>query len=463
VASGAAASGARWFELDPITRRRLQRFRRIKRGWWSFIILLVAMALSVIAPLLAESRALAVWHNGTLHFPTFQYLEMKTFGQQAPAGWDDSEIETEYFRLQREWDVERYMHARDSQLAGGDAAKQAAIDAKYPNRGNHVVMPLIPWNPYQNDFSSNEILPEIQRALNAGDTERAERLARRDGLNPLADAIFDGSIKALLADPAKSPTGTLAGLARTGAMPSLKGLGTSPPHAPNAARKHYLGTDSQGRDVASRLLYGFRISIFFALFLTLAAQIVGTIVGSLQGYLAGRFDMWSQRVIEVLIAIPSLYVVIVLAALFQPSFWMLLAILALFQWINITFFMRTEMYREKTREYCLAARSYGASHLRIVFRHLLPNCLTPLVTFTPFAVVGAIFALTGLDFLGYGLPAPTPSWGELIDQALQTQNRDKLWLILAPFTALTITLVLVVFIGESVREAFDPKQFARYE
>ena len=246
-------------------------------------------------------------------------------------------------------------------------------------------------------------------------------------------------------------------------MPSLKGLGSPPPHAPNAAQRHYLGTDSQGRDVASRLLYGFRISIFFALFLVLSAQIVGTVVGSLQGYLAGRFDMLSQRVIEVLIAIPSLYVVIVLAALFQPSFWMLLGILALFQWIGITFFMRAEMYREKTREYCLAARSYGASHLRIVFRHLLPNCLTPLVTFTPFAVVGAIFALTGLDFLGYGLPAPTPSWGELIDQALQTQNRDKAWLILSPFTALTITLVLVVFIGESVREAFDPKQFARYE
>lgn len=460
---GAAAGESRWFDLDPITRRRLQRFRRIKRGWWSFIILLVAMALSVIAPLLAESRALAVWHNGKLYLPTFQFLEMKTFGQEAPAGWDGNEIETEYFRLQREWKVERQMHARDIRAAGNDPARRAEVDARYPNRGNFVVMPPIPWNPYESDFSSNEILPEIQRALNVGQAVRAERLARREGLDELADAIHDGSIAALLADPAKSPTGTLTGLARSGAMPSLKGLGAPPPHAPNASRRHYLGTDAQGRDVASRLLYGFRISIFFALFLTLSGQIVGTIIGSLQGYLAGRFDMLSQRVIEVLIAIPGLYVVIVLAALFQPTFWMLLAILALFQWISITFFMRTEMYREKTREYCLAARSYGASHLRIVFRHLLPNCLTPLVTFTPFAVVGAIFALTGLDYLGYGLPAPTPSWGELIDQALQTQNRDKLWLILAPFTALTVTLVLVVFIGESVREAFDPKQYARYE
>jgi microcin C transport system permease protein len=355
------------------------------------------------------------------------------------------------------------MYARARALAGGDAAKLAALEAKFPNRGNFVVMPPIPWNPYQNDFSSNETLPEIQRALDAGNPDRAERLSRRDGLGDLAEAIADGSIAALLADPEKSPTGTLAGLARSGAMPSLAALGTSPPHPPDAGRRHYLGTDAQGRDVAARLLYGFRISIFFALFLVLTAQVIGTVIGSLQGYLAGRFDILSQRVIEVLIAIPGLYVVIILAALFQPSFWMLLAILALFQWIGITFFMRTEMYREKTREYCLAARSYGASHLRIVFRHLLPNCLTPLVTFTPFAVVGAIFALTGLDYLGYGLPAPTPSWGELIDQALQTQNRDKLWLILSPFGALTATLVLVVFIGESVREAFDPKQFARYE
>jgi len=240
-------------------------------------------------------------------------------------------------------------------------------------------------------------------------------------------------------------------------------LGEVPPTAPDLGRRHYLGTDSQGRDVASRLLYGFRISMFFALFLVLISQLIGTVVGSLQGYIGGRFDILSQRVLEVLISIPFLYVVIIMAVLFQPSFWMLLGILALFQWVGITFFMRTEMYREKTREYCLAARSYGASHARIVFRHLLPNCMTPLVTFTPFAVVGAIFALTGLDYLGYGLPAPTPSWGELIDQALQLENRDKLWLTFAPFGALTVTLVLVVFIGESVREAFDPKQYARYE
>jgi microcin C transport system permease protein len=449
--------------LDPITRKRLQRFRRIRRGYWSFLILAAAIVLSIFAAYLAESRALVVWYRGELFFPTFQYLPMSRFAQEPPPAWDTAEIETEYLRLQREWDTERVLYARARAAAGDDPAALAALEARYPNRGHYVVMPPIPWNPYQNDFGPNEILRETQRALDAGQRERAERLARRERLPELADAIHDGRITALLADPAKSATGTLTGLARSGAMPSIAHLGRVAPNPPDFARGHYLGTDAQGRDVAARLLYGFRISIFFALLLVLAGQAVGTLVGGLQGYLGGRFDILSQRVIEVLIAIPFLYVVIVLASLFQPSFWMLLAIMSLFQWIGITFFMRTEMYREKTREYCLAARSYGASHLRIVLRHLLPNCLTPLVTFTPFAVVGAIFALTGLDYLGYGLPAPTPSWGELIDQALQIENRGKLWLILAPFGALTVTLVLVVFIGESVREAFDPKRYARYE
>ena len=452
-----------WLKLDPITRRRLDRFRRIRRGYYSLLILGAAMLLSIFVAYLAESRALLVWYDGRLYLPTFAYYDMDTFGQEPPPAWGMGDLETEYLRLQREWRAERILYRRERAEVGDDAAALAALEAKYPNRGSYVVMPPIPWDPYQSDFWYNEILNQIQQALDEGDAVRAERLALRNGLDELADAIHTGEIETLLADLERSPTGDLAGLARAGSMPSLAGLGVLPPTPPDLGRRHYLGTDSQGRDVASRLLYGFRISIFFALFLVLTGQVIGTVVGSLQGYLGGRFDILSQRAIEVLISVPFLYVVIIMGALFAPSFWLLLAIMALFQWIAITFYMRTEMYREKTREYCLAARSYGASHARIVFRHLLPNSLTPLVTFTPFAVVAAIFALTALDYLGYGLPAPTPSWGELINQALQVENRDKLWLTFAPFGALTATLVLVVFIGESVREAFDPKQYARYE
>jgi len=449
--------------LDPITRRRFARFRKIKRGYYSLLILAAATVLSIFAPFLAESRALVVWYDGRLYLPTFEFYEMDVFGQEPPPAWGTGELETEYLRLQREWRAERYFYDRELARLGDEPAVRAELEARFPNRRNRVIMPPIPWDPYESDFWYNEILLEIEVALEQGDRELAERRARVDGLDELADAIHSGEIDGILEDPALSPTGDLPGLARSGAMASLRGLGEVPPTRPDFGRRHYLGTDSQGRDVASRLLYGFRISIFFALFLVFFGQVIGTVVGSLQGYLGGRFDILSQRVLEVLIAIPFLYVVIIMAALFQPTFWLLLAIMAVFQWIGITFYMRTEMYREKTREYCLAARSYGASHARIVFRHLLPNCLTPLVTFTPFAVVGAVFALTALDYLGYGLPPPTPSWGELIDQALQLENRDKLWLTLAPFGALTMTLVLVVFIGESIREAFDPKEYAKYE
>ena len=451
-----------WLKLDPITARRFARFRQIKRGYYSFLILLTAVVLSIFVSYIAESRALLVLYHGRLFFPTSQYFTMATFHQTPPRGWS-SDIETDYYRLQREWQLERFLYRRDATAAGDDKAKLAALDAKYPDTHSYVVMPLIPWDPYQNDFWYNEILNDIQALLNSGDRGGAEALARRDRLDELADAIHSGAIFAILKDPKRSATGDLEGLAKSGAMPSLKGLGQLPPTPPDFRRGHYLGTDAQGRDLAARLLYGFRISIFFALFLTFFGQVIGTFVGSLQGYLGGLFDLSSQRIIEILISIPFLYVVIILASLMVPTFWLLLAIMAVFQWIDITFYMRTETYREKTREYCLAAKSYGASHWRIIFRHLLPNCLTPLVTFTPFAVVAAIFTLTALDYLGYGLPAPTPSWGELIDQALQADNRDKLWLILAPFGAITVTLVLVVFIGESIREAFDPKRYSKYE
>jgi microcin C transport system permease protein len=452
-----------WIKLDPITRRRFARFRRIRRGYYSFLILIAAIVLSVFAPFLAESRALLVVHQGKWFFPTFQYLTMATFNQTPPPGWSTGDIETEYLRLQREWEAERFFFNRESAEAGGDQQKLAALSAKYPNRGNYVIMPPIPWDPYVSDFWYNEILNDIQAQLTAGNTDAAERLARRDRLDELADLIHSGAIAAILADKTKSPTGNLVGLAKSGAMASIAMLAKVPPNAPDSRRRHYLGTDSQGRDVASRLFYGFRVSIFFALILVVLGQVIGTFIGSLQGYLGGRFDIVSQRFIEILISIPFLYVVIILAALLTPTFWLLVGIMVIFQWVGITFYMRTEMYREKTKEYCLAAKSYGASHLRIIFRHLLPNCLTPLVTFTPFTIVGAIFSLTALDYLGYGLPAPTPSWGQLIDQALLPENRDKLWLTLAPFAAISFTLVLVVFIGESIREAFDPKRFAKYE
>lgn len=384
-----------FFRLNPITRKRLQRFRRIKRGYYSLLILVFATFFSLFSNYLAHHRPILVKYQGKFHFPTFKFMSMETFGQEDEFGFTDAEVD--YGLLQESWKKADADYELALAESDGSAGALSQLKTKFSGRGNWMVRPPIPWDPYMSDFWYTEE------------------------------------------------------------------EGKPPPNAPDFSRRHFLGTDSQGRDVAARLLYGFRISIFFALLLVFAGQVIGTFVGCMQGYLGGVFDILSQRFVEIVNSLPFLYVVIILGTFFTPSFWLLLAIMSIFQWIQITFFMRTEMYREKTREYCLAAKSYGASHLRVVFRHLLPNCMTPLVTLTPFAIVGAIFSLTGLDYLGYGLPPPTPSWGELIQQALEVSNRDKIWLALAPFGAISVTLILVTFVGESVREAFDPKQYTKYE
>jgi len=381
---------------------------------------------------------------------------MATFAQMPPPGWSGGDLETEYLRLQREWRAERNYYDREAAQAAGDAQKLAALAAKYPNRENTVIMPPIPWDPYQSDFWYNEILNDIQAQLSMGNTDAAERIARRDGLNDLADLIENGGITALLADRTKSPTGNLVGLARSGAVPSLRKLAKVPPNSPDALRGHYLGTDSQGRDVASRLLYGFRISIFFALFLTIIGQVIGTFIGSLQGYLGGRFDILSQRLIEVLISIPFLYVVIILAALIVPSFWMLVGIMTVFQWIGITFYMRTEMYREKTKEYCLAAKSYGASHLRIIFRHLMPSFMSHLIASATLAIPGMILGETALSFLGLGIRPPIVSWGVLLNEAQNIQVVALYPWLMLPIVPVIIVVLAFNFMGDGLRDAADP-------
>jgi microcin C transport system permease protein len=243
----------------------------------------------------------------------------------------------------------------------------------------------------------------------------------------------------------------------------------SPPHAPS--REHLFGTDDRGRDVLVRLAYGFNISVTFAVLVMLIAYSVGITVGALIGYFAGRLDLLGQRVIEIWSSLPFLYTIIIVSSIvvpvyvpgrmqvLQPSFWLLIAILSAFEWMGITYYIRGEFYREKAKDYVGAAIVTGVSELAIMFRHILPNSLTPVVSFAPFTIVANVSALVALDFLGFGLPAPTPSWGELIGQGME--NLTKWWLVFFPLGTLFTTLLLVVFIGEAVREAFDPKEYSR--
>jgi microcin C transport system permease protein len=242
-----------------------------------------------------------------------------------------------------------------------------------------------------------------------------------------------------------------------------------PPHAPSSA--HPFGTDDRGRDVLVRLAYGFNISLTFALFVLMIGNGIGIVVGAILGYVAGKVDLIGQRIIEIWASLPFLYTIIIVSSIvvpvyvpgrvqvLQPSFLLLIVILSAFEWMGITYYIRGEFYREKAKDYVGAAIVTGVSGPGIMFQHILPNALTPVVSFAPFTVVANISALVALDFLGFGLPAPTPSWGELIGQGMS--NLTSWWLIFFPLGVMFLTLLLVVFIGEAVREAFDPKEYSR--
>jgi microcin C transport system permease protein len=231
------------------------------------------------------------------------------------------------------------------------------------------------------------------------------------------------------------------------------------PHPPT--RRHWMGIDSAGRDVFARILYGYRISISFALVLVTATMVLGVAVGAVQGFFGGKTDLVAQRLIEVWSALPFLYVMILLGSVYGRSFGLLLLCYGLFNWIGISYYMRAEFLRLRRSAYVEAARCLGVPTWRIMSRHILPNALTPLITFFPFLLVGAIAALYGLDYLGFGLPAPTASWGELLHQA--QQFRWAWWLILFPAAAIFFVMLLGVFVGEGVRDAFDPRAFSRWE
>lgn len=346
-------------QLSPLTRKALRRFKSIRRGYWSAIILGCLLGLSLFAELLANNRALIVSYNGELFFPTYgAVLPGSVFGL-------DYEYETNYRQLK----------------------------ARFESQGseNWVLMPFIPFGPYENDFIEGEY----------------------------------------------------------------------PPAKPDWARQHYLGTDTAGRDIASRLLYGFRTAMLFSLLLLISNYMVGIVLGCLMGYWGGAFDLLFQRLIEIWSNIPFLYVIMIIASIMVPSFRMLILIMVAFGWMSMTWYMRTATYKEKARDYVLAAKALGAPTHRILFHHILPNTFFIIVTFIPFSIVQGITALTALDYLGFGLPPPTPSWGELLRQG--TDNLQAPWIAVSVVAALVLVLTMVTFVGEAVREAFDPKKSTIYE
>ncbi|TCK08857.1 ABC transporter permease [Marinobacterium mangrovicola] len=337
--------------LTPIQKRRLQAFRRNRRGFWSLWIFLALFILSLGAELIANDKPILIGYQGELYTPILNsYSELEFGGEfDTPADYKDPYIEE-----------------------------------LITDNGGWMV-----WPPIR--FSYDTINYDL---------------------------------------PVPAP---------------------SPPSAEN-----WLGTDDQGRDVTARVIYGFRISVLFALVLTLASSVIGVAAGAVQGYYGGKIDLLFQRFIEIWSGLPVLFLLIILASLVEPNFWWLLGIMLLFSWMNLVDVVRAEFLRGRNLEYVRAARALGVDNLQIMYRHVLPNAMVATLTFMPFIFNGGIVTLTALDFLGFGLPPGSPSLGELVAQG--KENLQAPWLGLTAFLTLSLMLTLLIFIGEAVRDAFDPRK-----
>ncbi|MDM0118940.1 ABC transporter permease [Variovorax arabinosiphilus] len=230
----------------------------------------------------------------------------------------------------------------------------------------------------------------------------------------------------------------------------------SSPNPAAPSRENFFGSDDRGRDLLAQLIYGFRVSVLFALALTFIGVVLGVITGAIQGFFGGKTDLAFQRFIEIWGSMPELYLLIIFSAIFAPSVALLLVLLSLFGWMGLSDYVRAEFLRNRQMDYVRAARALGVSNLQIMRRHILPNSMTPVVTFLPFRMSAAILALTSLDFLGLGVPPGTPSLGELLSQG--KANIDAWWISLSTFGVLVVTLMLLTFMGDALRDALDPRK-----
>ena len=336
--------------LSP-SRRAWLRFKRNRLGYWSLVIFVVLVVVSLCAELVSNDRPLVVRYEGQLYFPMVKDYPETTFG-------GDFLTTTDYL--------------------------DPFIKKKLSEPGNWALYTL---NPYGSDT-----------------------------LNYFA----------------KEPN----------------------PSGPTW--ENWLGTDDRGRDMTAQLLYGFRISVLFALALTVTGVSLGIVTGAIQGFFGGKTDLAFQRFIEIWGSMPELYLLIIFSAVFSPSISLLLILLSLFGWMGLSDYVRAEFLRNRQLDYVKAARALGVGNWQIIWRHILPNSLTPVVTFLPFRMSAAILALTSLDFLGLGVPPGTPSLGELLSQG--KNNIDAWWISLSTFAVLVITLLLLTFMGDALRDALDPRK-----
>jgi microcin C transport system permease protein len=444
---------------NPITERRLRRFRDIKRGYYSLIILIALGGLAALDQVVVGKRALAVRDGDRWVFPAFLPSDLKNRDFGIESGSADAPVD--YRKLRKSF--------RES------------------GRGR-VIMPLIPYDP-TGDTLPPRSRPLVERdgvhhesgggkpyfglAARYFDVDEAKihlRHTMRDGL--LSGPVDGWDQDGMPVYSAEYLDGKLVSerYSGSGTKEEFLALADSDlravkyhPAPPIPEEGNWLGTTSQGYDVLAYLYGGLQVNFKAALIYLPIVYLAGITFGMMMGYLGGWFDLVSQRLIEVFSNMPFLFVVIIFSSMVPDRFKglpVILTILAAFGWMGMTYLMRTAAYRDKERDYIAAARVLGAGTPRILFRHLLPNTVSIIVTLVPFTISGLVFALTSLDYLGFGLPPEYATWGRLLNDGLS--NLSAPWLVTSTFVVLVGLLVLITFVGEAVREAFDPKKFTYY-
>jgi microcin C transport system permease protein len=427
--------------LDPITLRRFERFRRNRMGWWSLLTLVTLASLALLGPLLVGNRPLILKIDGVTRFPVF-------------AG---------------------FISGRDLGLGieGEPNYRLLSEELKLNGRG-WLLLPLVPFAPDE----VCEVMPAVTRdaegrwsdprgliaegrifSLHADGTRR-QTWTIIDG-RPEGDArlFAEGVSKARAKFVAGKVTLRAPAEDRTDWEPAGPLRTQVPSPCPPGLDGHWLGTDESGHDIVARLFGGFRLLLLSAVIFLPCVYGVGLLLGAAMGYFGGWFDMVCQRVMEIWSNIPFLYAIIFLASLLEPSLAILILILVAFSWIGLAQQLRASAYQVSARDYVTASRALGAGHARIIWRHILPNCATVILTTLPFSLHGLVFSLSALDYLGFGLPPTEPSWGDLLHQAKENWNA---WWILGPtLFCLVGTMVMINSIGEALQDAFDLRRAQR--
>jgi len=422
--------------MTPITARRIQRFKRIRRGYYSFLAVCTLFVLSLFLELLVNTKPLAIYYDGRLAFPAVRawldkvifFADINSFeAREDFGGLGKSEVDYDEFR--RRCADPGLLDPQLEQARTSFERVQASFEKLEPPGPDATERQVKMY-----DFTKRQL---EDRKASLAEAERAKSLFAGNGAWILT-TLYPHSPEALRFD-----------------------VGGTPPNAPSATKGIPLGTDVSGRDVLPLLFYGFRISLAFALLVAGVGYAMGVLVGGVQGYYGGWIDILSQRFVEIWGSIPFLFLIMIIGSLVTPTFFLLAVLMILLRsWLGITFYVRGEFYREKAKDYVQAAIGAGVSDWKIITKHILPNSLVPVVSFAPFGIVAFIGSLVSLDYLGFGLPPGTPSWGELLRQGLENV-RFYPHLVYIPVIALASTLYAVVMIGEAVREAFDPKVFSR--